>query len=100
MARVDLAATVLRGHLHALHQMDVDLNDIVEEFVLTEKYLTEEIDRLKDVRGAIRMAFRELAEQREQLIRIEQARGAIDPGDILTTPAIIDQPVSPAPAKE
>jgi hypothetical protein len=100
MAEMELAATVLRGILHALDQIDKDLNDMIEELRLSETYMSAEADTLADVRGAVRMSFRELAGQREQFVRLAQARAAVEAGDVLTTPTVIDQPVSPAPLED
>lgn len=97
MANVELAVTVLRGHMLALAQMDTDLHDLIEEFELSEEYLTDETDALRDVRGVVRLAFRELAGQQQQLGAVARARNLVEPGDILTDPTVIDQPVSPAP---
>ena len=51
MADMELMSTVQRGILHALHQMDTDLHDMIEELRLSEQYMQDEADKLADVRG-------------------------------------------------
>lgn len=91
MADMQSVHRAVSEDLVALARIVADLTEIAEEFTRSETLFPDMAEDVEDIRGAVRLAAKKLAELNRGYALHAESRAF---GDVLGAPPVIDQPVS------